>query len=127
MLPLLNEEGAAGARGRTVVMVLSAVSAPMLKSEPGTLLETVAGMTQTGMQSSSYLALPSTSSRLPVKAWGTRDVGVGGVSVPCRCRHGAYPPPLTSKPPMMISPWMPKLLMLVLISSKYFLGRVLEG
>lgn len=33
--------------------------------------------------------------------------------------------PLTSKPPMMISPWMPKLLMLALISSKYFLGKVL--
>lgn len=80
-----------GARGRTVVMVLSAVSAPMLRSEPGTLLETVAGMTQSGMQSSSNLALPSISSRLPVKACGTRGVGAAVVLV--RCRHCLHPPP----------------------------------
>lgn len=47
-------------------MVLRAVSAPTLKSEPGTLLETVAGMTTKGMQSSSYCFLPSISSRPPV-------------------------------------------------------------
>lgn len=70
-----------------MVMVLSAVSAPMLKSEPGTLLETVAGMMQSGMQSSSNLALPSTSSRLPVKAWG----GAGGWA---RAGCGQLPVPL---------------------------------
>ena len=37
----------------TMQMVLRAVSVPTLKSEPGTLLETVAGMTTNGMQSSS--------------------------------------------------------------------------
>lgn len=104
-----------------MVMVLRAVSAPMLKSEPGTLLETVAGMTQMGMQSSSYLALPSISSRLPTKACG--NGGVRGMA-----QRGAPQPPATpptSKPPMMISPWMPKLVMVALISSKYFLGKVL--
>lgn len=50
----------------TVQIVLSAVSAPTLKSEPGTLLETVAGMITNGMQSSSYCFLPSISSRPPV-------------------------------------------------------------
>lgn len=50
----------------TMQMVLRAVSAPTLKSEPGTLLETVAGMTTKGMQSSSYCFLPSISSRPPV-------------------------------------------------------------
>lgn len=49
----------------TEVMVLSAVSAPMLKSEPGTLLETVAGMTTMGMHISSYFSLAWTSSRPP--------------------------------------------------------------
>ena len=49
--------------------MLRAVSAPMLKSEPGTLLETVAGMTTMGMHSSSYLSLPCTSSRPPIYAW----------------------------------------------------------
>lgn len=41
----------------TEVMVLRAVSAPMLKSEPGTLLETVAGITTMGMHISSYFSL----------------------------------------------------------------------
>lgn len=50
----------------TVQMVFSAVSAPMLKSDPGTLLETVAGMTTNGMQSSSNCFLPSISSKPPV-------------------------------------------------------------
>lgn len=114
-------------RGRTVVMVLSAVSAPMLKSEPGTLLETVAGMMQSGMQSSSYLALPSSSSRLPVKACGQQGAGCRHGHGAGSCPHPVTPSPLTSKPPIMISPWMPKLLMVALISSKYFLGNVLGG
>lgn len=38
----------------TVVMAFKAVSAPMLRSEPGTLLETVAGTMTMGTQSSSY-------------------------------------------------------------------------
>ena len=50
----------------TVQMVFRAVSAPMLKSDPGTLLETVAGMTTNGMQSSSNSFLPSISSKPPV-------------------------------------------------------------
>ena len=41
----------------TEVMVFRAVSAPMLKSEPGTLLETVAGITTMGMHISSYFCL----------------------------------------------------------------------
>lgn len=51
-----------------VVIVLRAVSAPILKSDPGTLFETVAGITTIGIHSSSYLERPSISSRLPVKA-----------------------------------------------------------
>lgn len=39
----------------TVVMAFRAVSAPMLRSEPGTLLETVAGTITMGTQNSSYL------------------------------------------------------------------------
>lgn len=38
----------------TVVMAFRAVSAPMLRSEPGTLLETVAGTMTMGTQNSSY-------------------------------------------------------------------------
>lgn len=37
----------------TEVMVLRAVSEPILKAEPGTLLETVAGMMTKGIQNSS--------------------------------------------------------------------------
>lgn len=57
---------------------MRAVSAPILKSEPGTLLETVAGMTTMGMHSSSYLSLPCTSSRPPIYAWerGQEERGV---------------------------------------------------
>lgn len=52
----------------TEVMVLRAVSAPMLKSEPGTLLDTVAGITTMGMHISSYFSLAWTSSRPPTNA-----------------------------------------------------------
>lgn len=40
----------------TVVMAFKAVSAPMLRSEPGTLLETVAGTMTMGTQNSSYFS-----------------------------------------------------------------------
>lgn len=52
----------------TVVMVFRAVSAPMLKSDPGTLFETVAGITTIGIHNSSYLSLAWTSSRPPENA-----------------------------------------------------------
>lgn len=53
----------------TIVIVLSAVSAPTLKSDPGILLETVAGTTTRGMQSSSYFSLACTICRPPRKAF----------------------------------------------------------
>lgn len=53
----------------TEVMVLRAVSAPMLKSEPGRLLDTVAGMITMGIHSSSYFPLPWTISNAPENAW----------------------------------------------------------
>lgn len=49
-----------------------AVSAPMLKSEPGTLLDTVAGITTMGMHISSYFSLACTSSRPPTYACSKR-------------------------------------------------------
>lgn len=52
----------------TVVIVLRAVSAPMLKSDPGTLFETVAGITTMGMHNSSYFCLACTSSKPPENA-----------------------------------------------------------
>lgn len=70
--------GVGGAMVLTEVMVLSAVSAPILKSEPGTLLETVAGMTTMGMHSSSNFSLACTSSRPPTYACvGERERGRG--------------------------------------------------
>lgn len=53
-----------------------------------------------------------------LEEWGVRGTAPGGALQP-------HATPLTSKPPMMISPWMPKVLMVALISSKYFLGKVL--
>lgn len=52
----------------TAVIVLSAVSAPMLKSDPGTLLDTVAGITTRGIHNSSYFSLAVTNSKPPTKA-----------------------------------------------------------
>lgn len=52
----------------TVVIVLRAVSAPTLKSDPGTLLDTVAGITTRGMHNSSYFSLAVTNSKPPTKA-----------------------------------------------------------
>lgn len=52
----------------TVVIVLRAVSAPMLKSDPGTLLDTVAGITTRGIHNSSYFSLAVTNSKPPTKA-----------------------------------------------------------
>lgn len=52
-------------RSHVSVMVFRAVSAPMLKSEPGTLLETVAGTITMGTQNSSYLSRAADSSSRP--------------------------------------------------------------
>lgn len=55
----------------TLVMAFRAVSAPMLRSEPGTLLETVAGTMTMGTQNSSYFpraANNSNSDRKPCRA-----------------------------------------------------------
>lgn len=56
------------ATAHTVVMVFRAVSVPMLKSDPGTLFETVAGITTIGIHNSSYLSLAWTISRPPENA-----------------------------------------------------------
>lgn len=60
----------------TAVIVLSAVSVPILKSDPGTLLETVAGMTTRGIQSSSYFSLACTICRPPRNAWDRKEGGI---------------------------------------------------
>lgn len=49
----------------TSVIVFKAVSAPMLKSEPGTLLDTVAGTITMGIQNSSYVSRAVLSSKSP--------------------------------------------------------------
>lgn len=49
----------------TFVIALRAVSAPMLKSEPGTLLETVAGTMTMGIQNSSYFPRAANKSISP--------------------------------------------------------------
>lgn len=58
----------------TIVMVLRAVSAPMLKSDPGTLLDTVAGTTTSGIHSSSYFSLACTNCRPPINAYEEKTV-----------------------------------------------------
>lgn len=58
----------------TIVMVLRAVSAPMLKSDPGTLLDTVAGTTTSGIHSSSYFSLACTNCRPPKNAYEEKTV-----------------------------------------------------
>ena len=52
----------------TSAISLRAVSAPRLKSEPGTLLEIVAGKTVIGMQNSANLPLFSVNWRILLKA-----------------------------------------------------------
>lgn len=59
----------------TAVMAFRAVSAPMLRSEPGTLLETVAGTTTMGTQNSSYFPRAANSSSSDRKACGEGGEG----------------------------------------------------
>lgn len=58
----------------TSVIVFRAVSAPMLKSEPGTLLDTVAGTIAMGIQNSSYFSRAAESSKSPRYAWWARRI-----------------------------------------------------
>lgn len=58
-------QGPSRAHRLTSVMVFRAVSEPMLKSEPGTLLETVAGTITMGMQNSGKRSRAADSSSSP--------------------------------------------------------------
>ena len=58
----------------TWVMALRAVSHPRLKSAPGTLLLTVAGMTTMGMQNSGNLLRASDISNTLLKLWKSQEL-----------------------------------------------------